>query len=87
VKLDKPQLDNLKKGTNAVCKKCNNFYHCSPPWVIGKLILILVIPVLMVFIHSKMVIILLAILELILVALFHELQGFLPLSRGRVSEE
>ncbi len=79
VKLEEKELDSLKKGDSARCYKCGNLYVNKPFWIFLKLILMVSLPFIAPIFKIKLVTFIACIISFLLVALYHQIQAYLPL--------
>jgi len=79
IRLRDQELDNLKKGESARCYKCGKLYVNTPLWIYLKFysmpFLVFIVPLLKI----KALTIFSCILGIVIAALFHPLQAYMPL--------
>ena len=79
IKLSEPELQNLKNGDSARCFKCGKLYVNKPFWIFLKLILMVSLPFLAPLLKIKIVTLIACFISFLLVALYHQIQAYLPL--------
>ncbi len=79
IKLLAAELENLKKGDSARCFKCGKLYVSKPFWIFFKLILMVSLPFITPLFNIKWLTFLACVISFILIALYHQLQAYLPI--------
>jgi hypothetical protein len=79
IKLQDKELENLKQGESARCFKCGKLYTNKPFWIFLKLILMVSLPFVAPLLKIKAVTLIACMISFILVALYHQIQAYLPL--------
>jgi hypothetical protein len=79
IKLKDEELANLKKGDGALCFKCGRLYVSSPLWIHLKFYSIPFFVFIVPWLKIKFLTIISCALGFMVIALYHELQAYLPL--------
>lgn len=79
VKLKEQELKNLKTGSEARCFKCGRLYVNKPLWIHLKFYSIFVFTFIIPMLKIKILTITSCIFGFFIIALYHELQAYLPL--------
>jgi hypothetical protein len=79
IKLLPKELEKLKKGDSARCYKCGLLYVNTPSSIFLKLFLMLFLPFIVPLFKVKILTIIACIISFFIVALYHQMQAYLPL--------